>query len=77
MKILKLGTTKECLGSSTDKKAKIKYRWSFGHLKMLNDVLWGLYSIENAKIRYSYGFSFYKMLKVVVAVVLIFKKMLK
>ena len=44
---------------------------------MLNDVLRGLYSIENAKIRYNYGFSFYKMLKVVVAVVFIFKKMLK
>ena len=77
MKILKLGMTKECLGSSTDKKARTKCRWSFGLLKMLNDVLRGLYSIENAKIRYSYGFSFYKMLKVVVAVVLIFKKMLK
>ena len=72
MKVLKLGTTKECLGSSTNKKAKTKYRWSFGPLKMLNDVLQGLYAIENAKIRYSYGFSFYKMLKVVVAVVLIF-----
>ena len=69
--------TKECLGSSTNKKAKIKYRWSFGLLKMLNDVLWGLYSIENAKIRYSYGVSFYKVLKVVVAVVLIFQKVLK
>ena len=77
MKILKLGMTKECLGSSTDKKARIKCRWSFGLLKMLNDVLRGLYSIENAKIRYNYGFSFYKMLKVVVAVVFILKKMLK
>ena len=62
---------------STDKKAKIKYSWGFGLLKMLNDVLRGLYSIENAKIRYNYGFSFYKMLKVVVAVVFILKKMLK
>ena len=77
MKILKLGMTKECLGLSTVKKARIKCRWSFSLLKMLNDVLRGLYSIENAKIRYNYGFSFYKMLKVVVAVVFIFKKMLK
>ena len=62
------------MGSSTDKKAKTKYRWSFDLLKMLNDVVRGLYSTENAKIRYGYDYRFYKMLKVVVDVVLFFKK---
>ena len=33
--MLKLGTIKEWLGSYTDKKAKLKYHWSFRPLKML------------------------------------------
>ena len=49
-KILTLGTAKVGLGSYTDEKAKIKYRWSF-------------FSFENAEFTYCKGFVPLEVLK--------------
>ena len=59
MKILKLGTNKEGMGSYTDKKAKTKYSWSFLSFKNAKMTYCeGFFSIGNAKIRYNYGCKF-------------------